>query len=60
MSESYFDRIRNVYVKLNNMFFKYENEVLGALMATYPGKTTYWLVHQVPQRQHWYTHCLSY
>lgn len=34
MSESYFDRIRNVYVKLNNMFFKYENEVLGALMAT--------------------------
>lgn len=34
MSENYFDRIRSVYIKLNNMFFKYENEVLGALMAT--------------------------
>ncbi|ADN49480.1 AAA family ATPase [Vulcanisaeta distributa] len=34
MSENYFDRIRNVYAKLNSMFFKYENEVLGALMAT--------------------------
>nr|WP_237699719.1 AAA family ATPase [Vulcanisaeta moutnovskia] len=34
MSENYFDRIRSVYMKLNNMFFKYENEVLGALMAT--------------------------
>ncbi|WP_243675922.1 AAA family ATPase [Vulcanisaeta distributa] len=34
MSESYFDRIRSVYTKLNNIFFKYENEVLGALMAT--------------------------
>ena len=34
MSESYFERIRNVYNKLNSLFFKYENEVLGALMAT--------------------------
>ncbi|ADY01158.1 ATPase associated with various cellular activities AAA_5 [Vulcanisaeta moutnovskia 768-28] len=34
VSENYFDRIRSVYMKLNNMFFKYENEVLGALMAT--------------------------
>ncbi|WP_243666742.1 AAA family ATPase [Vulcanisaeta sp. JCM 16159] len=34
MSESYFDRIRSVYTRLNNIFFKYENEVLGALMAT--------------------------
>ncbi len=31
--ESY-SRIRSVYAKLNNMFFKYEDEVVGTLMAT--------------------------
>lgn len=34
MSEGCFERVRNVYNKLNSLFFKYENEVLGALMAT--------------------------
>ncbi len=34
MGEVYFGRIRDVYAKLNNLFFKYEDEVLGALMAT--------------------------
>ncbi|BDR92797.1 AAA family ATPase [Vulcanisaeta souniana] len=34
MGEDYFGRIRSVYTRLNSLFFKYENEVLGALMAT--------------------------
>ncbi|MFP3216541.1 MAG: AAA family ATPase [Vulcanisaeta sp.] len=34
MIEESYGRIRSVYSKLSGMFFKYEDEVLGALMAT--------------------------
>lgn len=34
MIEEAYGRIRNVYYKLNSMFFKYEDEVLGTLVAT--------------------------
>ncbi len=34
MIEESYSRIRSVYSKLSSMFFKYEDEVLGALMAT--------------------------